>query len=127
MTSQLDWRILEALDNRKWRANFHAKLAGWPKTGMCWEWQGARDERGFGRVRLPVEAGGQTVHPHRVCWLEKHGLVHPGLVLHPVGSRSCANPRCWVERATGRLPLALKLTRGSFAVEPSVKHSERIS
>lgn len=114
MTSPLDWRILEALDDEEWVDGFYARLAGWPILGGCWEWTGARDKRGFGRVRLPIRIGG-IAHPQRVTWLHRHGHVHPGLVLHPTRKgcigRPCSNPDCWSEENVGLRPKLLPTGR----------------
>lgn len=114
VTSPLDWKILEALDDSRWTAGFHERLRGWPDL-RHWEWMGARDERGFGRVRLPVETGG-VAHPHRVCWLERYRVVHAGQVLHPIEvrgcpGRPCAHPECWMEGPVGTLPKSLPTGR----------------
>lgn len=133
MTSLLDWRILEALDDRRWLARFHARLVGWPNPEQCWKWTGAIDERGFGCVRLPADCGGKTVRPHRVTWIEEHGEVHPGMVLQKqplreCAGRWCANPACWFEGPAGKLSWWVKkgLSHPSevrFTGNRFVKHS----
>lgn len=59
-------------------------VAGGP--GECWEFQGFRDSRGYGRLNV----GGRPVPAHRVAWEAEHGPIPDGqLVCH-----HCDNPPC---------------------------------
>lgn len=52
----------------------------------CWEWQGGRDEYGYGVVRVK----GRNMRAHRAMWEVTYGPITLGLfVLH-----SCDNPPC---------------------------------
>lgn len=66
----------------------------WPKVAFgdgCWEWLGARDDNGYGWIKVTWEAS----HPrqekaHRVCWILTRGPIPDGQrVLH-----TCDNPPC---------------------------------
>lgn len=56
--------------------------------GGCWEFQGARDPRGYGRVQLGRGIG--TALTHRVIWEKHRGPIPGGLTLDHL----CANPPC---------------------------------
>lgn len=64
----------------------------WPKVDMsgdCWEWQGSRDRKGYGRVGLGGRAAG-TGLAHVASWVMAFGPVPEGMnVLH-----RCDNPPC---------------------------------
>jgi len=64
----------------------------WPKVRKgagCWEWQGARDENGYGRIAIDGRKR-QKVRTHRVAWELEHGPIPEGIgVLH-----HCDNPPC---------------------------------
>jgi hypothetical protein len=66
---------------------FHAKL---DTAGECWEWKGATNAKGYGRVRI----NGRLELAHRVAFAIWKGTT----VLTDVGSllvlHSCDNPRC---------------------------------
>lgn len=56
----------------------------------CWEWQGSRDESGYGLIAI----GGRTRRAHRVSF-EIHRCVAIGSehhVLHSCNNRRCMNP-----------------------------------
>lgn len=55
----------------------------------CWNWIGARDPKGYGRVRI----GNQTELAHRVAWVEQNGPIPDGLfACHHCDNPSCVNP-----------------------------------
>lgn len=59
-----------------------------PEAG-CHVWIGARDPRGYGRVRY----GGKACLAHRVSWECVNGPVPAGLcVLHKCDTPACINP-----------------------------------
>jgi hypothetical protein len=63
------------------------------ETGAgCWEWQGARDRRGYGRAGYgPRHLGTGLVH--RMVWASLRGQVDAGLELdHLCRNPSCCNP-----------------------------------
>lgn len=52
----------------------------------CWEWQGAVNLRGYGRIQV----AGKARYTHRVVWMLRHGRIPDGLsILH-----HCDNPPC---------------------------------
>lgn len=57
----------------------------------CWEWQGFRDGKGYGRIALKGRTGGRA---HRAAWQEAHGRpVPPGMhVCHTCDNPPCINP-----------------------------------
>lgn len=58
----------------------------------CWEWAGAKDPRGYGRVGIGPRKGG-TALVHRVVYQQVNGPVEDGLELdHLCRNPSCANP-----------------------------------
>lgn len=64
----------------------------WPKvdaSGDCWEWTGARNPEGYGRIGAG-RRGSATLHAHRVAWELLVGPVPAHLELDHL----CRNPRC---------------------------------
>jgi len=56
----------------------------------CWEWQGSRHARGYGRIGSRV-AGVRAAH--RAMWILKHGEIPNGmLVCHRCDNPPCINP-----------------------------------
>lgn len=54
----------------------------------CWEWQAARDRRGYGLIRFR----GALHRAHRVSWALAHGELPTACVLHRCDNRSCVRP-----------------------------------
>ena len=51
----------------------------------CWEWQGARDQDGYGRCR--------GLRAHQVAYIQTYGAIPDGKELHHTCSyRTCVNP-----------------------------------
>ncbi len=64
----------------------------------CWEWQGALDEKGYGRIGFK----GRTARVHRVAFEYAGGALIDGLVLdHLCCNRRCMNP-AHLEQVTSR-------------------------
>jgi len=58
------------------------------ETG-CWEWQGAKDRKGYGQVMIARK----VVRTHRLMWQLAVGLIPAGLcVLHRCDCPPCCNP-----------------------------------
>lgn len=59
------------------------------KSGECWEWGGAKDCLGYGRLRY----GGKIMFAHRVSFLINNGDIPSGLIVcHTCDNPSCVNP-----------------------------------
>lgn len=54
----------------------------------CWDWQGAKDNRGYGRVTVKYFVW----LTHRYAWLLVKGEDANGLLLHSCDNPSCVNP-----------------------------------
>ena len=59
-------------------------------SGDCWEWMGARNSKGYGRVTID----GVTTGAHRASWFLKYGEWPADglLVCHRCDNPSCVNP-----------------------------------
>ena len=62
------------------------------RPNECWEWQAARNEKGYGRL-----TAGRGVHlkAHRVAWALSNGckLEPSACILHRCDNPPCCNPR----------------------------------
>ena len=59
------------------------------KTETCWLWMGARNERGYGNVRI----NGRTVRAHRLAYELLRGPIPAGMVIcHHCDTPACVNP-----------------------------------
>ena len=66
---------------------FQAKFWGRIKNrGLCWEWQGARNDRGYGLVCL----GDMTIRAHRISYVMAFGGIAPDKII----CHTCDNPQC---------------------------------
>jgi len=55
----------------------------------CWEFIGARDSKGYGRIWHE----GNTIMAHRACWIVTNGPIPVGIfVLHKCDNPPCCNP-----------------------------------
>lgn len=55
----------------------------------CWEFQGAKDQDGYGKIRI----GGEIERTHRLSFMCKHGPVELGMVVrHKCDNPPCCNP-----------------------------------
>jgi hypothetical protein len=55
----------------------------------CWEWQGARDGKRYGVLRVDS----QNIGTHRVSWVIANGPIPDGLfVCHTCDNPPCVNP-----------------------------------
>ncbi len=65
----------------------------WDKINVlpngCWEWQGVKDEKGYGQFRF----NGGTGRAHRYAYERMVGEIHEGLEIdHLCRNRACVNP-----------------------------------
>lgn len=59
----------------------------------CWEWQGPRNNCGYGQVWVMVGNKQRGLLVHRVMWEHAHGAIPHGLlVCHTCDNRRCCNP-----------------------------------
>ena len=59
------------------------------RSGSCWEWNGHRDQLGYGRIW----SNGKLERAHRVAWRLSAGPIPAGLwVLHHCDNPSCVRP-----------------------------------
>lgn len=69
---------------------FWSKVAITTDINLCWEWQAAFDNNGYGRIkdnRVNKKA-------HRISWELTYGEIPEGLlVLHSCDNRKCCNPK----------------------------------
>ena len=102
----------------------------------CWEWQGARTDRGYGAIR---DNGKQRSTTH-VAWFLKHGEWPNDLglwVLHKCDNPPCVNPahlflgthkmnmRDMIEK--GRGSYARRLQRGTLTAEERQAIGDRLA
>lgn len=60
------------------------------KTSTCWFWQGAINNKGYGRFRF----NGKWAGAHRVSYMIFNNEIPEGLcVLHKCDNRNCVNPK----------------------------------
>lgn len=65
---------------------FQAKIGS---RANCWEWVGAKNDRGYGQIWL-VD---RVVYAHRFAYMMAHGEIPEGLVIdHLCRNRACVNP-----------------------------------
>jgi hypothetical protein len=60
------------------------------KPSECWEWNSAKDEKGYGLFWLE----GQSRRAHPLAYMDKNGDIPEGMqVLHSCDNPPCCNPR----------------------------------
>ena len=60
---------------------------------QCWEWQGTKNQKGYGRVCFRINGKERKVAAHRLSYALTHNL-DPGhlMVCHACDNPSCINP-----------------------------------
>jgi hypothetical protein len=72
------------------RLKAHTRVS--PETG-CWEWTGAINPKGYGRITLSQDGHRSQQSAHRVSHMVFNGPIEAGLhVLHSCDNRACINP-----------------------------------
>lgn len=62
-----------------------------PSEDECWEWQGHRNQYGYGRIST---GGNKKMLVHRVVYEIKVGIIPFGMkLLHTCDNRKCCNPK----------------------------------
>lgn len=96
----------------------------WPRVervGECMEWQGTRNEHGYGALRVD----GRLIKAHRFAWEITHGPIPDGLdVLHSCDNPPCCNPD-HLSLGTARDNAAEMVERGRHACSLSTSHLRR--
>lgn len=68
----------------------------WPKVKKaegCWQWTGAKDLNGYGRIQARVDGKWRAVLAHRAVYQLTVGEIAEGLFLcHRCDNPSCVNP-----------------------------------
>lgn len=86
---------------RRLRADRHFHGRFWSKVSRkdagrddCWQWMGARDEKGYGRFRISCRPS-MIYQAHRVSWMlaNRRWPRADRMVLHSCDNPSCVNPR----------------------------------
>ena len=64
------------------------------RSGDCWEWTASKDEKGYGYIGVPDDAGDfHTKKAHRITYEFFVGPIPEGMhVLHHCDNPSCVNP-----------------------------------
>ena len=74
---------------RPLKERFYDKLPSNRNPGECWEWQGCKDNQGYGLTSLNYK----ELRAHRVAWELANGKIPEGkLVCHHCDTPSCCNP-----------------------------------
>jgi len=80
---------------KKFKKRFFAKV-GRRIRGKCWEWQGAKNQKGYGLIGVPWNGPFSRtglVLAHRAMWGMMHGEIPEGMcVCHACDNPSCVNP-----------------------------------
>ena len=70
--------------------NFLSKVSGGEDIKQCWEWQGWRDNKGRGRIKVK----GTKIYSHRFSFHIYNGYLpeKPLVIRHTCDNPSCCNP-----------------------------------
>jgi hypothetical protein len=81
------------IDDRFWTKVNKSGAVVRPDLGMCWEWIGARDPKGYGRFGIWGDGKTVSIPAHRVAFeLTTRKLAEGECVLHKCDNPSCVNP-----------------------------------
>jgi len=70
-----------------------AGAPAWAFLWSCWEYQGYRNEKGYGRISTGTPDTGSETLVHRITWTLVNGPVPDGLTLdHLCDNTCCGNP-----------------------------------
>jgi len=87
----------------------------------CWEWEGSRNDRGYGTFRFGGMPG-RTISAHRMSFLISHGFLPSGtkgkIICHSCDNKLCVNPAHLRLQTYGD-------NRADRRVEPLFKEGER--
>ena len=62
-------------------------------ANQCWEWKGARNPKGYGRIIGSDNGKVRQWFAHRLAWEATHGPIPDGLTIdHVCHNTSCFNP-----------------------------------
>jgi hypothetical protein len=78
---------LQYIKRHKFHDRFWARVA---KTPGCWEWNGQRNQRGYGQIEAMIKGRRYAWLAHRVVWVMKRGEIPADRVI----MHSCDNPSC---------------------------------
>jgi len=77
------------ISKRFWSKTKPSKVHSW-RGSACWEWQGATNEKGYGKFKL----NGAVMRTNRVAWILANGMIGGALhVLHHCDNPTCCNPK----------------------------------
>lgn len=88
-------RYGHAIPVRDWPLIARLVHVGWDETDRgCWEWRGARNEKGYGLLALRRRTkGAEHQRVHRIMWEMHEGPIPDGLVVrHRCDNPPCVNP-----------------------------------
>lgn len=79
---------------RRWFHRIEVCCHGHPCADCCWEWTGSKNEHGYGRSAVNINATRKETYVHRAVWSLIHQKSVPsGMeICHTCDHRACCNP-----------------------------------